>query len=143
MKVLIDMNVILDWLMVREPNAANARLIMEHCLFGKVEGYISSHSVSDLFYILRKDFSVEKRKELLRLLCEGMQVVPEDKETIHKVLSCEEWKGLEDGLQMQCAEEVEADYVVTQNLKDFQKSEIKAVDEEGFCEILSHGILRA
>ena len=32
-----------------------------------------------------------------------------------------------------------ADYVVTQNLKDFQKSEIEAVSEEHFCEILKNG----
>lgn len=75
MRVLIDTNVILDWIMVREPNAANAKQIMGQCLFGKVEGYVSAHSISDIFYILRKDFSVEKRKDLLRLLCGGLHVV--------------------------------------------------------------------
>ena len=29
--------------------------------------------------------------------------------------------------------------MVTQNLKDFQKSEIEAVSEEHFCEILKNG----
>lgn len=79
MKVLIDTNVILDWIMRREPNAANARKIIGQCLFGVVEGYVTAHSVSDIFYILRKDFPVEKRKNLLQLLCEGMQVVPESR----------------------------------------------------------------
>ena len=141
MKVLIDTNVILDWIMVREPNAANAKQIMGQCLFGKVEGYVSAHSVSDIFYILRKDFSVEKRKDLLRLLCGGMCVVPEDKDMILEVLGRDEWKDLEDGLQMQCAKEAGVDYVVTQNLKDFRKSKIEAVSEVHFCEILNNGVL--
>lgn len=136
MKALIDTNVILDWIMAREPNATNAKKIMEQCLFGKIEAYITSHSVSDIFYILRKDFSVDKRKALLCLLCENFHVIPENKETILRVLHCQEWKDLEDGLQMQCAKEEGVNYIVTQNLKDFWTSEIEVVDEEKFCRII-------
>lgn len=81
-RALIDTNVVLDWIMVREPNATNAKIIMDKCLFGQVHGYITSHSLTDIFYILRKDYSVEKRKQLLRLLCEGMDVIPEIRKTI-------------------------------------------------------------
>ena len=63
-------------------------------------------------------------------------MIPENKETILKVLYCKEWKDLEDGLQMQCAKEEELNYIVTQNLKDFQTSEIAVVDEEKFCRII-------
>ena len=136
MKVLIDTNVILDWIMVREPNAGNAKEILKECLFGSIEGYVSSHSLTDIFYILRKDYSVEKRKKLLQLLCEGLCVIPEDKEIIIETLGHEEWKDFEDGLQMQCAKSEGLEYIVTQNLKDFQTSEVEAVDEEKFCEIL-------
>lgn len=138
MKALIDTNVILDWIMVREPNASNAKKIMEQCLFGEVEAYITSHSVSDIFYILRKDFSVDKRKALLCLICENFHVIPENKETILEVLHCKGWKDLEDGLQMQCAKNAELDYIVTQNLKDFHESEITVVDEKEFCGIMGN-----
>lgn len=62
---------------------------------------MTSHTLSDLFYILRKNFDVEKRKKLFLFLCEHMNIIPEDKETIEKALSCEKWNDLEDGLQMQ------------------------------------------
>lgn len=136
-KVLIDTNVILDWIMAREPNATNAKQIMEQCLFGQIQGYITSHSITDIFYILRKDYSVEKRKQLLLLLCEDMSVIPETCQTILRALNRKEWQDLEDALQMQCAKEVGAEYIVTQNLKDFQTSEVKAVCEEEFCEMIS------
>ena len=136
MKILIDTNVILDWIMIRKPNAANAKKIMEQCLFGTIQGYITSHTITDIFYILRKDFSVEKRKQLLELLCEGLKVIPENSETILCTLRHKEWKDIEDGLQMQCAKEVNVDYIVTQNLKDFLTSEIKAVNEESFLRII-------
>lgn len=136
-KVLVDTNVILDWIMVRESNATNARVIMEQCLFGNVQGYVTSHALIDIFYILRKDFSVEKRKQLLQLLCEGMSVVPETQQVILRALNREEWRDIEDALQMQCAKEAGVEYIVTQNLKDFQTSDVKAICEEKCCEIIS------
>lgn len=135
-KVLIDTNVILDWIMVREPNATNARHIMEQCLFGRVQGYITSHSLTDIFYILRKDYSVEKRKQLLQLLCESMNVIPETRQIILQALNHREWQDIEDALQMQCAKEAGVEYIITQNIKDFCTSEVKAICEEEFCEML-------
>lgn len=38
MRVLIDTNIVLDWLMSREPFQENARYIMEKCLFGNSDG---------------------------------------------------------------------------------------------------------
>lgn len=136
-RVLIDTNVILDWIMAREPNAANAKQIMEQCLFGQVQGYITAHSLTDIFYILRKDFSVERRKQLLQLLCEGMNVIPEGQQTILEALRREQWRDLEDALQMQCAKEANVEYIITQNLKDFRTSEIEALCEEKFCEMIN------
>ncbi len=136
MRALIDTNVILDWIMVREPNATNAKKIMEKCLFGEIEGYITSHSLTDIFYILRKDYPVEKRKQLLLLLCEEMNVIPESRQTLLYALRRKEWQDMEDALQMQCAKEAGVDYIVTQNLKDFRTSEIKAIDEEDFCKLI-------
>lgn len=135
-RVLIDTNVILDWIMVREPNATNAKLIMEQCIFGHMQGYITSHSLTDIFYILRKDYSVERRKQLLQLLCESMRVIPEDQQTILRALNRKDWQDIEDALQMQCAKEAEVEYIVTQNLKDFSTSEINAISEEELCEII-------
>ena len=66
-RVLIDTNIVLDWLMCRKPFQEHARFIMEKCLFGDLDGYLTAHSISDLFYILRKDFDVNKRKKLLLL----------------------------------------------------------------------------
>lgn len=136
-RALIDTNVVLDWIMVREPNATHAKVIMEQCLFGQVHGYITSHSLTDIFYILRKDYSVEKRKQLLRLLCEDMDVIPETRKTILQALNRKESQDIEDALQMQCAKEAGVEYIVTQNLKDFQTSEVKAICEEEFCKLIS------
>lgn len=37
---------------------------------------------------------------------------------------------------MQCAKKAGLDYIITQNLKDFQRSDVEAVNEEKFCEMI-------
>ncbi len=135
MRVLIDTNIILDWLLHREPFHSNAEYIVEKCMFGDVDGYLTAHMMSDLFYILRKKLSAEKRKELLILLCDTMEIISEDKETIRSALCNEQWMDLEDGLQMQCADKEEMDYIVTRNTRDFKMSKITAIEPERFIEI--------
>ena len=135
MQILIDTNVILDWLMHREPFSENAKYIMEEAMFGNVEGYLTVHTFSDLFYILRKDIDVSKRKQLLLLLCEYFHIIVENKETIRMALLNERWNDLEDGLQMQCAIEKNLDYIVTRNKKDFSSSKVKAILPEEWIEL--------
>ncbi len=55
MRVLIDTNIILDWLLHRKPFHSNAEYIVEKCMFGDVDGYLTAHMMSDLFYILRQN----------------------------------------------------------------------------------------
>lgn len=45
-RVLIDTNIIIDWLMSRQPFTQYAKIIMEDCIFGDVEGYITAHTLS-------------------------------------------------------------------------------------------------
>ncbi len=63
---------------------------MEESVFGNLEGYISAHSLTDLFYILRRDLDTAKRKSLLMFLCEKLQVIPENVEMIKAALRQEE-----------------------------------------------------
>ena len=139
MRVLIDTNIILDWLMCREPFQKHAKWIMQESMFGDLEGYITAHSLTDLFYILRKDFDVSKRKKLLILLCEHLQIIPEDACIIKNALNQESWTDLEDGLQMQCAKERTLDYIVTRNIKDFSNSPVQPLSPEMFIEICQKG----
>lgn len=135
MKVLIDTNVVLDWLMNRRPFGEIAKAIMEKCILGDLEGYLAGHTLADLFYILRKDFEVRKRKKLLLFLCDSMKIIPEDKKTIERALINDKWNDLEDGLQMQCAKNAHLDYIITRNTKDFINSFVPAIQPETFLDL--------
>ena len=64
MAVLIDTNVIIDFLTTREPFFEASKKVLTKCSHGEVEGYLAFHSVPNLWYILRKAPEEERRKWL-------------------------------------------------------------------------------
>ena len=59
MLVLIDTNVILDMLEKREPFYESSNDVLYLCASKKIRGCIALHTVSNIFYILRKNYSHE------------------------------------------------------------------------------------
>lgn len=131
MRILDDTNVIIDYLMVRDPYYGAADKIFNDCRTGEMEGYIAAHSVSNMFFILRKNFTIEERRELLEGICSLFTVVSIDEKKIRAALSNQGFSDFEDCLQMECAKEVGADYIVSRNIDDFKNSEIQAILPQG------------
>lgn len=127
MRFFIDTNVLIDWILNRNEFHADAERLMSAVVNGVVDGYVSSHSLTDLFYITRKNLTLEKRRILTLFVLANMKVIPESQVMFDNVLNQDHFFDLEDGLQQQCASISNLDYVVTQNLRDFQNSKVKAV----------------
>ena len=136
MKILIDTNIILDLIQSRDPFSENASKIINSCVKKENEGYISAHSLSDIFFILRKDKTVEERKALILNLCSFFIVIPEDKNFYTAVCQNNDWNDLEDGLQMKCADFENLDYIVTRDAgKGFNNSPVKVISAENFLNV--------
>jgi predicted nucleic acid-binding protein len=133
-KILIDTNVLLDYFLTREPFYQDAREIIRVCMDDKVQGCIAAHSVLNMFFILRKDYSVQERRELLINLCTIFDVESIDKTNLLAGLENENFSDFEDCLQMKCAEAYGAEYIVTRNVKDFSASEIQAITPKEFLQ---------
>ena len=58
MAVLIDTNILLNYITNREDKYLNESVrIVELCALGKLNGYIAFHTLSTLWYVLRKTAS--------------------------------------------------------------------------------------
>jgi len=57
--VLLDTNILIDYIAYREPYTGSAEKIITLCKNKTIDGCIAAHSVMNIFYILRKSFSVE------------------------------------------------------------------------------------
>ncbi len=132
MVVLVDTNVVMDFLVNREPYADDAVKIVDLCSKKQVTGYLAAHTISNLFYILRKEFSVSQRREMLGALCKVFEISGMDRRKILDALKNEEFDDFEDCLQMECALEIGAEYIITRNCPDFADSDIPAIEPSGF-----------
>ena len=136
MRILIDTNVLIDVIARREPFFANAVKVFEICQRETVEGCSAAHSVVDMVYILRKNFTANELREILLRLCKIFVVEAIDMSKLIAALNNRDFSDFEDCLQTQCALSLHADYIVTRNVKDFAVSEIPAVTPEEFFKIL-------
>jgi len=136
MAVLIDTNVIIDFLMTREPFYKASTEIIKMCAEGKLKGYIAFHSVPNLWYILRR-VPEDKRREWLADICSFLQVVGTSHEEVIKAVKMEEFKDFEDCLQDKCAKSAGAEYIITRNVDDFKNSDIAAILPEDLLKLVS------
>lgn len=132
---MIDTNVLLDYLLEREPHFENAKKVVISCVEGKVKGCIAAHSIPNMFFILRKDFTPKERREVLINLCSIFDVEGIDKGKLLLGLANEEFSDFEDCLQMECARVYEAEYIVTRNVSDYVTSEIKAIEPADYLKL--------
>lgn len=134
-KILIDTNVLLDYLLERDQFFEDAKEVILTCTDGKVKGCIAAHSIPNMFFILRKDYNLKERREVLLNLCKIFDVEGIDKSKLISGLSNEDFSDFEDCLQMECAKSYGADYIVTRNVLDYTTSEIKAITPKDYLKI--------
>ena len=77
MRVLVDSNVILDVFLMHESLSDSYR-VMKLCSERKIEGYTAAHTITSLFYILRKKFTPDERREMIFDLFSVLKVVQVD-----------------------------------------------------------------
>ena len=126
-KILIDTNVLLDYPLEREPFFDDAKKVILSCTEGNIKGCIAAHSISNMFFILRKDYTAKERREILLNLCTIFNIEGIDKAKLLSGLANEDFSDFEDCLQMECAKSYGAEYIVTRNIADYSTSEIKAI----------------
>ena len=124
MKLLLDTNVVIDYLHEREPYYEKARLLMTAGRVGEFSLWITSSQVTDLIYIL----SEGGKRSLLSHVLEQLRGM----RTFVNVHAVSDRKDPEDSLIFESALEMRADAIVTRNQKDFESSVIKVVDCDEF-----------
>jgi predicted nucleic acid-binding protein len=111
MVLLFDTNIIIDYLLNRSPFTDSAKALMQKCQ-EEITGCIDAHSITNTFYILRKQYSSAERKKLLFNVCEILEVVGISKSDILAALIDENFDDVEDFLQAECAQIAGVDYMV-------------------------------
>lgn len=136
MRILVDTNVLLDYILLREPFTQSAQRIIKLCQEEILSGAIAAQSIPDMFYILRKNIPVEERRRILSCLCDIFHVENIDKNKLQQALLNQDFQDFEDCLQMECAASFRADYIITRNIDDYVASKIPCITPKDFCNML-------
>ncbi len=138
MRILVDTNILIDFYAARPDFYENAVEIMSLCTEKRVEGCVAAHSVTNAFYILRKSMLPEVLRYTLKDLCKIITVIGVDSAKLISALENDKFNDVEDCLQMECAKDFSADYIVTRNIKDFQNSDIPAILPDDFLKLFNN-----
>lgn len=126
MVLLIDTNIVLDYLLKREPFYDDAKCVMRLCSEESICGCIALHTITTIWYILRK-IPDATRRAALKSICGLLQIVATTHEEVINALNTVEFEDFEDCIQTKCAKNAGADYIVTRNKSDFEHSEVPVV----------------
>ncbi len=137
MDVLLDTNVVLNFITGREdPFRVSSEKIMDHAVEGHFHGFVAIHSLSTMWYILRKQKGEDETRLLLGEICDILTVAVISHENVKRALQNKSFHDFEDCLQDECACSVNADYLVTCNVKDFVSAKTRIVSPTEFLSIL-------
>ena len=118
MKLLIDTNVILDMVLKR----SGYDISME--LFRKVRetgagAYITASSVTDIFYIIRKEtHDISRTYVIMENIFQLVSVLSVTEKDIRDAFG-QKWKDFEDCVQYMTGKNSNIDYIITVNGKDY------------------------
>lgn len=126
LRVLIDLNLILDMLQKREPFYATSARVLAFAETGSVEGLVAAHTLTTLFYLIAKDRSTAMARVVLTELLQFLSVAAVDHTTIEQALNLP-YADFEDAVQMMAAAQAGAEYVVTRNVQDYRAGPLPAL----------------
>ncbi|MDR0946400.1 MAG: PIN domain-containing protein [Ruminococcus sp.] len=137
MEVLIDSDVLLDYILVRDEFYADAVKIMDLLLAGRFNGFVSVLALTNMFYTLRKDFDTNERKNLLIGLNKTLTFCSVTAEMVINALKNTKFTDFEDCVQTECAKSINADIIITRNLKHYKHSPIRIYSPDEFIKLFS------
>ncbi len=136
LNVLIDTNVALDFILHRQPFYPAAETIIETANFRIISAYVSAASVTDVYYLARRELRDRNLAlQLLKNFLKIVKVAAVSEKEIAAALNLS-WRDFEDAVQYSVAKSNVMDYIITRNTEDFFGSEISVVTPEDFIKIL-------
>ncbi len=129
MRVLFDTNIILDVLLKRKAFYDDSCRLFELVDCGSFEAYCTASSVTDLFYIVRKEVGRDKTVLMLKDLVQVVPVVAVDQNVVNEALESD-LKDLEDAVQTFSAIRNGLDFIITRNKKDFKGVDLAVLTPE-------------
>lgn len=98
MQVLIDTNVVLDFLQEREPFVEDAAKLFEKIDAGEIEGFIAATTITNIYYIVRKAVGIVAAQDAIIQILTDLYICPVDRSVIEQAIALN-FRDFEDAVQ--------------------------------------------
>ncbi|MEI7731169.1 MAG: PIN domain-containing protein [Verrucomicrobiota bacterium] len=131
MKVLLDLNVVLDVVQNRLPYYQDSAEVLSLARLGEIEALLPSHALTTLYYILAKASAKPKADQIIDWMLAHFDVAVADKAVFRRARQLA-LPDFEDAVVASLAEAGHCDYIITRNVADFAGSPVAAVTPTNF-----------
>lgn len=130
-KIFIDSDVILDVATGRMPFVEYSKAALSLIEHGYAMGVISSNSITNIYYILRKISTNDKARSFIKTILKYISVITVDHDSILTAIDSK-FMDFEDGVQNYCALKNQCDLILTRNTRDYTLSELQVLEPKEF-----------
>ena len=128
MKLMIDTNIILDVLLQREPFYKDSKAVLKMCEQGKLHGFVSASTITDIFYITRKALgNTDDTYRVIGKILNIVKILSVTSEDVNQAFQ-QKARDFEDCLLAASAKSNKCDAIVTRNPRDFLSFNIPLLD---------------
>ncbi len=138
MKIFLDINIILDVLVKREPYYMNSARIWTLTKEESIQGYISAITVNNFYYIIKKLKNSKIAGNFIDEILDDFKVVPLTKDILRQSRTTPE-KDYEDSIQYFSAINTGCQFLITRNEKDFISTGLNIISPTEFLKTISDG----
>lgn len=129
MKLFFDTNILLDVLAKREPFYKDSAQLWTLAERRQVEATISTLSLNNIYYIVRKASGKQTAHEALVILRDIFDLVAPDRQIVNQAIDSS-MDDFEDAVQFYSAIRVNPDYLITRNTDDFPQNDIPIISPD-------------
>lgn len=126
-RLLLDLNVFLDVILDRPPDADIAAALWAAIERGQGQGMIPAHGVTTIFYLLEKSRGAAFAREGVDRLIRVFNVAPVDDGVVRRALALA-WSDFEDAVCAAAAEATGCDALVTRDPSGYPNAPLPVID---------------
>ncbi|MCY3660494.1 MAG: PIN domain-containing protein [Caldilineaceae bacterium] len=127
--ILLDTDVLIDVALDRHPHSGPASELLDQIEYGAEAAHMAWHSVSNLYYVVMPTRGALSTRDFIVELTRFVVVATTDTEDLHYAAGLP-MTDFEDAMQVAAARACGARHIVTRNVRDYERSPIRAVSPE-------------
>ena len=131
MNIMVDLNVLLDFVQKREPHFQYSAIVISEILSKKVNGLLPAHALTTVHYLISKYDNQTRANRIIDWLLSNFAVVANDKPSFVQARNLQ-FDDFEDAVVSTLAKSSNCSHIITRNISDFEKSPIPAITPEEF-----------